>query len=128
MHRKGSQTMSVQRRLPSIVYFHLLLCFVLCEEYAPRNVRILIPDGDTDNREYQCVADGNPPPTYLWRKEGLDLPDGVTPDGDRLRFPRLTSDFNGQYTCEVTNSHGTAKGFILRHIVDTSASKDHDEF
>ncbi|XP_062390768.1 nectin-4-like [Sardina pilchardus] len=121
--------MSVQRRLASIVYVHLLLCFVLCEEeYAPRNVKIIIPEGDTSNREYQCVADAKPPPTYLWGRDGgQDLPDGVTADGDRLRFPSSTSEFNGQYFCKATNSHGTNTAYIYRHIVDPSASKDRGE-
>ncbi|KAL2081056.1 hypothetical protein ACEWY4_022909 [Coilia grayii] len=116
------------RRLTSIVYFPFILNIVLCEEgkvqvdnisnghYPPKNVRITLPDGPS---VYQCVADAMPAPTFKWSREGLDLPSGVTPEGERgerLRFPDLTSDFNGQYSCEVTNPYGTRSQFIYRHI------------
>ncbi|XP_031438626.1 cell adhesion molecule 4-like isoform X2 [Clupea harengus] len=106
--------MSVQRRHAMMIYLYLLLNFVLCEEG-----RIITPEGGTEAREYQCVADANSAPTsFVWRYQGQALPDGVRPEGDRLHFLELNSDLNGEYSCEVTNPYGTAVYSIYRHIVD----------
>ena len=61
---------------------------------------------------FNCMADGVPPPTYMWTKVGGDLPPNALQSGalgqDLLLFD-VTSVLSGAYQCTATNSLGSAK-------------------
>ncbi|VDN18635.1 unnamed protein product [Gongylonema pulchrum] len=66
-------------------------------------------------RTLRCIADGNPPPGYKWRKNGK--PFNLAMFSDRIAqrpgegsfvFSKLTAADEGVYQCEATNDNGTA--------------------
>ncbi|XP_026865724.2 ADAMTS-like protein 1 [Electrophorus electricus] len=60
--------------------------------------------------ELKCQAQGNPQPTIIWTKEGMELTNhsrvGLMPDGSlHIEAPRETD--SGFYTCRATNRVGS---------------------
>ena len=50
-----------------------------------------------------CSAEGYPPPTYQWYKDGLALPGETRPF---LYIPELLPSERGSYLCEASNIEG----------------------
>ena len=60
----------------------------------------------------ECVADGNPPPQYTWKKDGqvIVLRDRYTlVAGGSLRIERVDIPDEGKYECEAKNNGGVKR-------------------
>ncbi|KAI8479293.1 Hemicentin-1, partial [Branchiostoma belcheri] len=69
-----------------------------------------------------CEADGQPPPSLLWLKDGQTLPQisrlRVLSDGRKLRILSVQKADSGLYTCIASNVVGeNQKNFILTSLV-----------
>lgn len=54
---------------------------------------------------FECIAEGNPQPTYQWLQR-LPTPSDLVVERGReakLHIPNVTYDFQGEYVCKVTN-------------------------
>uniref|UniRef100_A0A8R1E021 Fibronectin type III domain protein n=1 Tax=Caenorhabditis japonica TaxID=281687 RepID=A0A8R1E021_CAEJA len=82
----------------------------MSDESAPKNT-----PGNLLEQTIRCYANGNPRPTYRWKKDGkLFLPSMFPekvvqkPGEGSLVFSRLDETDAGLYQCEAENSNGTA--------------------
>lgn len=57
---------------------------------------------------FECIAEGNPPPTYQWLQRLLTSSDVIRERGReaKLHISNVTYDFQGEYVCKVTNIIG----------------------
>ncbi|XP_071051965.1 kin of IRRE-like protein 2 isoform X3 [Onthophagus taurus] len=57
---------------------------------------------------FECVAEGNPQPTYQWLQRLTTRVDKFVERGHeaRLHIPNVTYDYQGEYVCKVTNIIG----------------------
>ena len=67
-----------------------------------------------------CSAEGYPPPTYQWYKDGFALP-GET--RSFLYIPELLPSERGNYSCEASNTEGQMSSDSAR--VDISGTCTH---
>ncbi|GMT24778.1 hypothetical protein PFISCL1PPCAC_16075, partial [Pristionchus fissidentatus] len=81
----------------------------------------------------KCIADGNPKPTYEWKKNGKPFDPSMysssvvrTPSEGTLTFTNLSENDAGTYVCMARNDNGTAvsapivmEQTWIRHFVDT---------
>ncbi|XP_065834055.1 receptor-type tyrosine-protein phosphatase S-like isoform X2 [Oscarella lobularis] len=85
--------------------------------YAPYNINITA-DSETFVKgrrlHLKCSAKANPPPQYLWQKNGAQLPR----QSSQLFFLSLNYSDNGTYTCTVSNSLGSSASSKFLLIVD----------
>jgi len=59
-----------------------------------------------------CKASSIPNPVVIWYKDGIPVPKENTAGEkgmSQLTFKSITSDHQGEYWCEATNSHGWKK-------------------
>lgn len=57
---------------------------------------------------FECVAEGNPQPTYQWLQR-LPTPSDIIVERGRdarLHIPNVTYEYQGEYVCKVTNIIG----------------------
>lgn len=50
-----------------------------------------------------CIAEGHPPPTYEWYKDGVLIPNKIE---SVLYIPEPSPEDRGNYTCKAVNSQG----------------------
>lgn len=95
-------------------------------EYPPTDIKVTSDQGESiplgEKMKLTCQIDANPPPSrYEWSKE----PYPEAEDLHRYNFDnqktfeletKYTSD-SGNYTCKVTNSHGSATGSINIYVI-----------
>ncbi|XP_069491518.1 cell adhesion molecule 3 isoform X2 [Ambystoma mexicanum] len=71
-----------------------------------------------ENLQLRCLAYGNPSPqTYIWEKEGGELPPQSRQQENNLVFLFLNKSDTGVYKCKVSSLMGT---FIAKHILDVN--------
>nr|XP_042899314.1 hemicentin-1 isoform X1 [Parasteatoda tepidariorum] len=66
---------------------------------------------ENDSLLLNCSAFGNPPPSVVWLKEGLELESGngiiISDDGMNLEVPNVEVQHSGVYVCIATNLAGS---------------------
>ena len=96
--------------------FSMIIDIFLIED-APYNINITA-DSETFVKgrrlHLKCSAKANPPPQYLWQKNGAQLPR----QSSQLFFLSLNYSDNGTYTCTVSNSLGSSASSKFLLIVD----------
>lgn len=57
---------------------------------------------------FSCEAEGNPPPSYSWLQKVPSAGDTLFTRGSeaKLRILNITYDYQGEYTCRVSNFIG----------------------
>ncbi|XP_036426384.1 nectin-1-like isoform X2 [Colossoma macropomum] len=91
----------------------LILDYTLIIHYPPQVVSIIPVNVPTTSKEFQCIVDANPQPTFTWSRENKVLSSPV--NADRLIIP-LTSDSNGLYICNVSNQYGNGIGTLYVNV------------
>ncbi|MEE6505937.1 hypothetical protein FKM82_007401 [Ascaphus truei] len=92
-------------------------------EYCPGTpTLILTPFADLkkgDPLNVTCHSDGSPLPEYRWI-----IPPGApvtySRDNRTIIIPQISSSHRGNYSCVVTNKHGTARGQQEVHVTDNT--------
>lgn len=86
-----------------VCYFHLAPPLFIT---SPLNI-ISPPERDVT---FSCMADGAPPPTYLWMRVDGVLPPNALQSGTSgdLHLFDVTSELSGTYQCAAMNRLGSA--------------------
>lgn len=68
---------------------------------------------------FECVAEGNPQPTYQWLQRLPTPSDVILERGweSKLHIPNVTYDYQGEYVCKVTNIIGGTERTIQSEAI-----------
>ncbi|XP_039455937.1 nectin-4-like isoform X2 [Oreochromis aureus] len=95
------------------------LPFTIQVYFSPTEVNIKKISEDS----FECVTEANPNAKFTWSRSGQPLPQpGVKVDGAKLQLLSLTSDLNGLYRCEASNTYGKKHGQLYVHVVSGASA------
>ncbi|XP_042282263.1 nectin-1 isoform X2 [Thunnus maccoyii] len=95
-----------------------ILPFTIQVYFSPMEVSI----SGSDN-SFQCVTEANPPANFTWsRSDGSWPQSAVRAEGAVLHLSSMTSDLNGEYQCEASNSYGRKHGRLYLHVISGGCS------
>lgn len=95
-----------------------ILPFTIQVYFSPMEVSI----SGSDN-SFQCVTEANPPANFTWsRSDGSWPQSAVRAEGAVLHLLSMTSDLNGEYQCEASNSYGRKHGRLYLHVISGGCS------
>ncbi|XP_031421932.1 basement membrane-specific heparan sulfate proteoglycan core protein isoform X9 [Clupea harengus] len=66
--------------------------------------------------EFECQAEGHPPPTLRWTKVGGALPAHAQLKGGMLRISPVSEGDGGQYRCTATNDVGSVQSQVVLNV------------
>ncbi|XP_041953837.1 basement membrane-specific heparan sulfate proteoglycan core protein isoform X8 [Alosa sapidissima] len=66
--------------------------------------------------EFECQAEGHPPPTLRWSKVGGALPAHAQLKGGMLRIAPVSDGDGGQYRCTATNDVGSVQSQVVLNV------------
>ncbi|XP_063355115.1 nectin-4-like [Pelmatolapia mariae] len=105
----SSDSLSTKETLP----------FTIQVYFSPTEVNVRRISEDT----FECVAAANPEAKYDWNRSGQSLPQpGVKVEGAKLQLLSLTSDLNGLYQCEASNTYGSKHSQLYVHVASGTCS------
>uniref|UniRef100_A0A3P8NS13 Ig-like domain-containing protein n=1 Tax=Astatotilapia calliptera TaxID=8154 RepID=A0A3P8NS13_ASTCA len=89
------------------------LPFTIQVYFSPTEVNIRAKSEDS----FECVTEANPSANFTWSRSGQSLlQSAVKVDGAKLQLLSLTSDLNGLYQCEASNTYGSKHGQLYVHV------------
>ncbi|XP_030613625.1 nectin-2-like isoform X2 [Archocentrus centrarchus] len=95
------------------------LPFTIQVYFSPTNVNIKKISEDS----FECVTEANPNAEFTWSRSGQSLlPSAVKDEGAKLQLLSLTSDLNGLYQCEASNTYGRKHTELYVHVAPGSCS------
>uniref|UniRef100_A0A669EIP1 Nectin-1-like n=1 Tax=Oreochromis niloticus TaxID=8128 RepID=A0A669EIP1_ORENI len=95
------------------------LPFTIQVYFSPTEVNIRQISEDT----FECLGAANPEAKYDWNRSGQSLPQpGVKVEGAKLQLLSLTSDLNGLYQCEASNTYGSKHSQLYVHVASGTCS------
>ncbi|XP_035532937.1 uncharacterized protein si:ch211-214p13.3 isoform X2 [Morone saxatilis] len=70
---------------------------------------------------FECVTEANPNADITWSRSDNSWPQSaVRVEGATLQFLSMTSNLNGLYQCEASNTYGTTRGHLYVHVTSGS--------
>ncbi|XP_039455947.1 nectin-1-like [Oreochromis aureus] len=115
---------------------HQVQCVIssdsLTKETLPFNIQIYFSPTEVNIRvitedSFECVTEANPNANFTWSRSGQALlQSAVKVEGAKLQLLSLTSDLNGLYQCEASNTYGSKHGqlFVHYHLASGEISLD----
>ncbi|XP_076731014.1 nectin-4 isoform X3 [Maylandia zebra] len=95
------------------------LSFTIQIYFSPTEVNISVISEDS----FECVTEAKPNANFIWSRSGQSLLESaVKVDGAKLQLLSLTSDINGLYQCEASNTYGSKRGQLYVHVASGSCS------
>ncbi|XP_025999829.1 nectin-4-like isoform X1 [Astatotilapia calliptera] len=95
------------------------LLFTIQVYFSPTEVNIRMISEDS----FECVTEAKPNANFIWSRSGQSLLESsVKIDGAKLQLLSLTSDINGLYQCEASNTYGSKRGQLYVHVASGSCS------
>uniref|UniRef100_A0A669CWS0 Nectin-1-like n=1 Tax=Oreochromis niloticus TaxID=8128 RepID=A0A669CWS0_ORENI len=105
----SSYAMSTEETLPFIIQVY----------FSPTEVNMKAISGHS----FECVTEANPNANFTWSRYGQSLlPSVVKVEGAKLQVLSLTSDLNGLYQCEASNTYGRKYGQLYVHVASEACS------
>ncbi|XP_039861482.1 nectin-3-like isoform X1 [Simochromis diagramma] len=102
-------SLSTDRSLPFTIQIY----------FSPTEVNIRVISEDS----FECVTEAKPNANFIWSRSGQSLLESaVKVDGAKLQLLSLTSDLNGLYQCEASNTYGSKRGQLYVHVASGSCS------
>uniref|UniRef100_A0A669CNT0 Ig-like domain-containing protein n=1 Tax=Oreochromis niloticus TaxID=8128 RepID=A0A669CNT0_ORENI len=95
------------------------LPFTIQVYFSPTEVNITVISEDS----FECVTEAKPNANFTWSRSGQTLLESsVKVDGAKLQLLSLTSDLNGLYQCEASNTYGSKRGQLYVHVASGACS------
>ncbi|KAL3969866.1 dedicator of cytokinesis protein 3 [Sarotherodon galilaeus] len=105
----SGDSLSTERSLP----------FTIQVYFSPTEVNIRVISEDS----FECVTEANPNANFIWSRSGQSLLESsVKVEGAKLQLLSLTSDLNGLYQCEASNTYGSKRGQLYVHVASGTCS------
>ncbi|XP_039455935.1 nectin-4-like [Oreochromis aureus] len=105
----SSHAISTEETLPFIIQVY----------FSPTEVNMKAISGHS----FECVTEANPNANFTWSRYGQSLlPSVVKVEGAKLQVLSLTSDLNGLYQCEASNTYGRKYGQLYVHVASEACS------
>ncbi|XP_030614676.1 nectin-3-like isoform X2 [Archocentrus centrarchus] len=99
------------------------LPFTIQVYFSPTEVNIRAISQDS----FECVTEANPNAEFIWSRAGQSLPESaVKVEGAKLQLLSPTSDLNGLYQCEASNTYGRKHSQLYVHVA-SEPSKQMDD-
>nr|XP_029137942.1 nectin-1-like isoform X1 [Labrus bergylta] len=72
---------------------------------------------------FECLTEAYPAASFTWTRSDRSWPQsGVRVDGSTLQFLSITSELNGLYQCEASNSYGSKRAYLRVHFTSGSCT------
>ncbi|XP_029980084.1 nectin-4-like isoform X2 [Sphaeramia orbicularis] len=98
-----SEALSTQKSQPFTIQIH----------FPPTEVNVQ----EKSSGVFECISNGNPEVQYTWnRSDHLWPHPAVKTDGSLLHILRMTSELNGVFTCEASNSYGKKQAQLYMQV------------
>uniref|UniRef100_A0A669B6L9 Nectin-4 n=1 Tax=Oreochromis niloticus TaxID=8128 RepID=A0A669B6L9_ORENI len=95
------------------------LPFTIQVYFSPTEVNIRVISEDS----FECVTEAKPNANFTWSRSGQSLLESsVKVDGAKLQLLSLTSDLNGLYQCEASNTYGSKRDQLYVHVASGACS------
>ncbi|XP_031585724.2 nectin-4-like [Oreochromis aureus] len=95
------------------------LPFTIQVYFSPTEVNIRAKSEDS----FECVTEANPSANFTWSRSGQSLlQSAVKVEGAKLQLLSLSSDLNGLYQCEASNTYGSKHGQLYVHVASGACS------
>ncbi|XP_051258607.1 nectin-1 [Dicentrarchus labrax] len=95
------------------------LPFTIQVYFAPMEVTIRERTKDT----FECVTEANPNADITWSRSDNSWPQSaVRMEDATLQFLSMTSNLNGLYQCEASNTYGSKRGQLYVHVTSGSCT------
>ncbi|XP_030614675.1 nectin-2-like isoform X1 [Archocentrus centrarchus] len=95
------------------------LPFTIQVYFSPTEVNIRAISQDS----FECVTEANPNAEFIWSRAGQSLPESaVKVEGAKLQLLSPTSDLNGLYQCEASNTYGRKHSQLYVHVASEACS------
>ncbi|XP_039861508.1 nectin-3-like isoform X1 [Simochromis diagramma] len=95
------------------------LLFTIQIYFPPTEVNIRVISEDL----FECVTEAKPNANFIWSRSGQSLLESsVKIDGAKLQLLSLTSDINGLYQCEASNTYGSKRGQLYVYVASGEVS------